>query len=373
MIVTIYETGEEAMAFLMKSKHEIDLVIWNFDMPDISGLDALNTIGIEMYLPVVIMSHEQNKEMVMKSIKNGACDFLVKPMSKEVVAVLWQHVFRKRMMSKYGLDQPGELDTVESDSDEFDNLKQDDLYHNNGEGSRNTSDQKEVKSTSKKPRMSWTAELHQKFEAAVEKISRVGTPYPKDILKCMQEEMNVQGLTRNNVASHLQKYRESYNKKTCSPQETCQEDFNWRNAGQDPPLTASNPLLSSNVNLQTTPPFCMTDQAAPRTSHFMNDQAAVKAPYSSNGYPPMNNFIMANHVTYIPQPPQLHHSLNLPSMLPKQEQGSLVIDNSDLIYNKSFDYGEYFPHAGFNNNNINSWSFPPPGFNNNFDNQIRRN
>lgn len=28
--------------------------------------------------------------------------------------------------------------------------------------------------------------------------------FPKQILKCMQEEMNVQGLTRNNVASHLQ-------------------------------------------------------------------------------------------------------------------------------------------------------------------------
>ncbi|XP_010468433.2 PREDICTED: putative two-component response regulator ARR20 [Camelina sativa] len=366
--VTIYENGEEAMDFLMKSKHEIDLVIWNFNMPDISGLDALNTIGKQMDLPVVIMSHEQDKETVMKSIKNGACDFLVKPMSKEVVAVLWQHVFRKRMMSKSGLDQPGELDTVESDSYEFDDLKEDDIYRSNGEGSRNTSDQKEDKSTSKKPRMSWTAELHQKFEAAVEKISRVGTPYPKEILKCMQEEMNVQGLTRNNVASHLQKYRHSSNKKTCSPQETGQEDFDWPNAGQDPPLTASNPLLSSNVNLQTTPPFCMADQGAPRTSHFMNDQAAVNAPYA---YPPKNNFIMANHVTtYIPQPPQFHHPLNLPSMLPKQELGhvsSSAIDNSDLLIYKStlpFGYGECFPHAGFNNNNNNPDPFPPSGFNN---------
>lgn len=51
--VTKYENGEEAMAFLMKSKHEIDLVIWDFHMPDINGLDALNTIGKEMDLPVV--------------------------------------------------------------------------------------------------------------------------------------------------------------------------------------------------------------------------------------------------------------------------------------------------------------------------------
>jgi len=41
------------MAFLMKNKHEIDLVIWDFHMPDINGLDALNIIGKQMDLPVV--------------------------------------------------------------------------------------------------------------------------------------------------------------------------------------------------------------------------------------------------------------------------------------------------------------------------------
>lgn len=40
------------MAFLMKNKQEIDLVIWDFHMPDINGLDALNTIGKGMDLPV---------------------------------------------------------------------------------------------------------------------------------------------------------------------------------------------------------------------------------------------------------------------------------------------------------------------------------
>ncbi|XP_010473766.2 PREDICTED: putative two-component response regulator ARR20 [Camelina sativa] len=383
--VTKYDNGEEAMAFLMKSKHEIDLVIWDFHMPDINGLDALNTIGKEMDLPVVIMSHDHKKETVMASTKNGACDFLVEPVSKEVVAVVWQHVYRKSI-SKSGLDKPGESCTVESDSDEYEGLLgQDNLHQSHGEGSKNTCDQKEDVSSAMKPRMKWSAELHQKFEAAVEKIGSIEKAYPKQILKCMQEDMNVQGLTRNNVASHLQKYRQSSNKKTSTPQETQEDHFDWCNTGQDPPdFAASNPPLSS-----TRAPYFMNDiQAAamPRTSYFTTDQAAPPIQCLSNGYNlPMNNkntYFMANHVTYIDQFQQplqqqqyQYPCLNLPSMLTKQESGhvSSAMENSDtLIYSSSFpnfDHDDYFPPAEFNNNN-NPDQFPPFGLNNNRDHQF---
>ncbi|XP_010513794.2 PREDICTED: putative two-component response regulator ARR20 [Camelina sativa] len=375
--VTKYDNGEEAMAFLMKSKHEIDLVLWDFHMPDINGLDALNTIGKEMDLPVVIMSHDHKKETVMASTKNGACDFLVKPVSKEVVAVVWQHVYRKRM-SKSGLDKPGESYTIESDSDEYEGLlREDNLYQSNGEGSKNTCDQKEDMSSAKKPRMKWSAELHQKFEAAVEKIGSVEKAYPKQILKCMQEDMNVQGLTRNNVASHLQKYRQSSNKKASTPQES-QEDFDWRNIGQDPPdFATSNPPLSS-----TRAPYFMNDfqaAAVPRTSYFTTDQTAQPIPYLSNGYNlPMNNknnYFMASQFQQPLQQQQYQYPcLNLPSILTKQESGhvSSAMETSDtLIYNNNssfpnFDHDEFFLPAEFTNNN-NHDQFPPAGMNHNHD------
>ncbi|KAF2591707.1 hypothetical protein F2Q70_00041261 [Brassica cretica] len=50
-----FKNGAEAIAFLMMSKHEIDLVIWDFHVPEINGLEALKTIGKEMDLPVVSM------------------------------------------------------------------------------------------------------------------------------------------------------------------------------------------------------------------------------------------------------------------------------------------------------------------------------
>uniref|UniRef100_A0A453FWZ0 HTH myb-type domain-containing protein n=4 Tax=Triticinae TaxID=1648030 RepID=A0A453FWZ0_AEGTS len=54
----------------------------------------------------------------------------------------------------------------------------------------------------KKARMVWTPELHHRFVEAVEHLGEKGA-VPKAIVRLM----NVDGLTRENVASHLQKYR----------------------------------------------------------------------------------------------------------------------------------------------------------------------
>ncbi|GIL55757.1 hypothetical protein Vafri_11286 [Volvox africanus] len=54
----------------------------------------------------------------------------------------------------------------------------------------------------KRPRLVWTPQLHKKFESAVHKLG-VEKAVPKNIM----QEMNIDGLTRENVASHLQKYR----------------------------------------------------------------------------------------------------------------------------------------------------------------------
>ncbi|KAE9613110.1 putative response regulator and transcription factor RR-A-type family [Lupinus albus] len=60
----------------------------------------------------------------------------------------------------------------------------------------------EIKANRKKMKVDWTPELHKKFVQAVEQLG-VDQAIPSRIL----ELMKVDGLTRHNVASHLQKYR----------------------------------------------------------------------------------------------------------------------------------------------------------------------
>ncbi|GJN17186.1 hypothetical protein PR202_gb04236 [Eleusine coracana subsp. coracana] len=58
------------------------------------------------------------------------------------------------------------------------------------------------KAGNKKARMVWTAELHRRFIDAVARLGdRAAVP------KAIVQVMNVEGITREHVASHLQKYR----------------------------------------------------------------------------------------------------------------------------------------------------------------------
>jgi SHAQKYF class myb-like DNA-binding protein len=60
----------------------------------------------------------------------------------------------------------------------------------------------------KKARMVWTAELHRRFIEAVKQLGdKAAVP------KAIVQVMNVEGITREHVASHLQKYR-GYLKRT---------------------------------------------------------------------------------------------------------------------------------------------------------------
>ncbi|GAB2212345.1 hypothetical protein Droror1_Dr00020305 [Drosera rotundifolia] len=54
----------------------------------------------------------------------------------------------------------------------------------------------------KRPRLVWTPQLHKRFVDVIEHLG-----IEKAVPKTIMEMMNVDGLTRENVASHLQKYR----------------------------------------------------------------------------------------------------------------------------------------------------------------------
>ncbi|XP_010549603.2 PREDICTED: putative two-component response regulator ARR19, partial [Tarenaya hassleriana] len=151
---------------------------------------ALIAVRSRMDLPFIIMSTDHEREAVMKAMMYGACQYLVKPVNKETIAVLWQHIARKTRTRP-----------VRPLTDQTAGSVRDKITTRAGE----EENKGEETAASKKNRMTWTDDLHQKFLQAVNVIG-IEKAVPKTILKCMQE-MKVQGLSRNNVASHLQKYR----------------------------------------------------------------------------------------------------------------------------------------------------------------------
>ncbi|PWZ22216.1 Two-component response regulator ORR24 [Zea mays] len=181
-------TGQAATALklLREKKDQFDLVISDVHMPDMDGFKLLELVGLEMDLPLqqandlkilallekslwneyilYVLSANGETQTVMKGITHGACDYLLKPVRIEQLRTIWQHVVRRRSCDAKNSgndndDSGKKLQVVSAEGD-------------NGGVNRN------------------------------KRISRKEA-VPKKIL----DLMNVENITRENVASHLQKYR----------------------------------------------------------------------------------------------------------------------------------------------------------------------
>ncbi|XP_076881477.1 two-component response regulator ARR1-like isoform X1 [Bidens hawaiensis] len=204
--VTKCNRAEVALSYLRENKNGFDVVISDVHMPDMDGFKLLEHIGLEMDLPVIMMSADDSKSVVMKGVTHGACDYLIKPVRIEALRNIWQHVVRKRRHEWKELDQSASADE-QKQPEEPDYSSSANEGHNWKSTKRrkdedDEADERDESSSLKKPRVVWSVELHQQFVAAVNQLG-IDKAVPKKIL----ELMNVPGLTRENVASHLQKYR----------------------------------------------------------------------------------------------------------------------------------------------------------------------
>ncbi|ESR32687.1 hypothetical protein CICLE_v10005747mg [Citrus x clementina] len=175
--VTKCNRAEIALDMLRMSKNGYDIVISDVHMPDMDGFKLHEQVGLEMDLPVI---------NVMKGVTHGACNYLLKPIRIKELRNIWQHVAQQpkpfeESDDSYSVNQGNWRTSNRRKDEEEEAEKRDDT------------------STLKKPRVFWSVELHQQFVSAVIWLG-IDKAVPKKIL----ELMNVPGLTRENVASHLQ-------------------------------------------------------------------------------------------------------------------------------------------------------------------------
>jgi len=156
-------SSTEALKLLRGGKDRFDIVLLDVFMPELDGFKLLEIIGLEMCLPVIMMSVDGDDTNVLKGVTHGAVDFLIKPVRHEELKNIWQHVYRKVITDRA---------------------------------------EKKEEGRGKKPRMIWTPELHQRFVDAVNKLG-LDHAVPKKI----KELMGIPFLRREHIASHLQKYR----------------------------------------------------------------------------------------------------------------------------------------------------------------------
>ena len=82
-------------------KNEYDIILCDIKMPKMDGMEVLETIQKEGFeTPVVMISGHGNIETAVESLKNGAYDFIQKPLDLNRILVTIRNAMDKKDLVK---------------------------------------------------------------------------------------------------------------------------------------------------------------------------------------------------------------------------------------------------------------------------------
>lgn len=124
--------GLKAWEILNRRSHNIDLILTEVEVPSISGFSLLSLVTeheVCRNIPVIMMSAHDSVSTVYNCMLKGAADFLLKPVRKNELNNLWQHVWRRQASSsgqaqtasdaQQMVEVAAEKDTIRNYSSEF--------------------------------------------------------------------------------------------------------------------------------------------------------------------------------------------------------------------------------------------------------------
>jgi two-component system chemotaxis response regulator CheY len=82
------QDGEEALELLESQPQTVHLVLLDWNMPKLSGIDFLKQVrAMEKYkeMPIIMVTSEASKFNVIEALKNGATDYITKPINLELL------------------------------------------------------------------------------------------------------------------------------------------------------------------------------------------------------------------------------------------------------------------------------------------------
>ncbi|OMO86001.1 hypothetical protein CCACVL1_09876 [Corchorus capsularis] len=223
----------EALSILRARPGHFDLVVTDLHMPEMNGIELQQQINRESPdIPVIIMSSDDQESVMLHSLACGAVFYIVKPVNPEDLKNVWQYAIAARKGKQVVVEDVGSIQFEQGESSSSagkkstrrprrslppgngtdhhdknkDKEKDKDKRGAKRKAPRNNDDDDddddETGSAPKKAKVIWTNTLHNQFLDALRRIG-MDKAVPKKIL----EHMNTPGITRENVASHLQKYR----------------------------------------------------------------------------------------------------------------------------------------------------------------------
>ncbi|XP_059654236.1 two-component response regulator ARR1-like [Cornus florida] len=202
-----------ALNTIWKSKDRLEFVLTNVQRSDTNRFEIIQHIEKEFKLPIISISSDENKKTVPLGLESGITLYFLKSLSMNNVNNLRHFAYAREKGKLVEPEIAASAQMASATENAIDQV-----------GTRNESSvgeafggyekhkRRELKRTAeksedspndypceKKQRVVWTAKMHNKFLEAIQQLGHERA-FPKKIV----EVMDVPGLTRENVASHLQ-------------------------------------------------------------------------------------------------------------------------------------------------------------------------
>ena len=90
------EDGKQALEKLRQNPDKYDLVITDWNMPNMTGIELVQAIRSDeklKHLPVLMVTAEAKKENVLMAIKAGVNNYIVKPFTAETLKEKIEAIF----------------------------------------------------------------------------------------------------------------------------------------------------------------------------------------------------------------------------------------------------------------------------------------
>jgi two-component system, chemotaxis family, chemotaxis protein CheY len=96
--VNIVEADDGSTALEMLQREKIDLVVSDWNMPKMTGLELLKSIRADdalKHIPFLMVTAEAQQENIIEAVKSGVNNYIVKPFTADTLSQKISQIFNK--------------------------------------------------------------------------------------------------------------------------------------------------------------------------------------------------------------------------------------------------------------------------------------
>jgi two-component system chemotaxis response regulator CheY len=94
----IIEADDGATAIEVLQREKIDLVVSDWNMPKMTGLELLKAVRADdalKHIPFLMVTAEAQQENIIEAVKSGVSNYIVKPFTAETLSQKINQIFNK--------------------------------------------------------------------------------------------------------------------------------------------------------------------------------------------------------------------------------------------------------------------------------------